>query len=195
MPLNKLDLIDSPIYCYSNQSSTTPTTPMSLYRLTFTPAALFWINYSHLVKNTPVVQIKDHKGTPFDHIRKVLSTNQRAGFLALDQSEASISARFSASVDSEAIQSTPTLSMECQSDQSSANRCNFMTKHLNPRNTNLAPLEQIQYQLTVNPVLMNCHLSATGMLKTTNGVSLNYHWPIDCQSSVNELPLECHWNA
>ena len=56
-------------------------------------------------KNTPVAVIQDRKGTPFEHFPEVLSTNQRAGFLALDQSEASISARFWASVESEPIQS------------------------------------------------------------------------------------------
>ena len=52
----------------------------------------------------------------------------------------------------------------------------------------------LECQLTANPVSLNCQLSATLMLKITNGVSLNFHLPIDCQSSVNELLLECYWN-
>ena len=69
-------------------------------------------------KNTPVAEIQDRKGTPFDHFFEVLSTNQRAGFSALDQSEASISARFRASVKTEPIQFTVTLPLECHSEDS-----------------------------------------------------------------------------
>ena len=49
----------------------------------------------------------------------------------------------------------------------------------------------LECQLTANPVSLNCHLSATGMLKTTNGMSLTlkYH------SNVTQQPLKCHWNA
>ena len=78
------------------------------------------------VKNTPVAEIQDRKGTPFEHFPRVLSTNQRAGFVALDQSEASILARFLASVRFEAIQSTATLPLECHSDHSCATGLDFM---------------------------------------------------------------------
>ena len=41
-------------------------------------------------KNAPLAGFQDRKGTPFEHFRRVLSTNQKPGFRALDQSEASI---------------------------------------------------------------------------------------------------------
>ena len=64
-------------------------------------------------KNNPVAVIQDRKGTPFEHFPRVLSTNQRAGFLALDQWEASISSRFWAFVESQTIQCITTLPLEC----------------------------------------------------------------------------------
>ena len=51
-------------------------------------------------KDTGVADFYDRKGTPFEHFRRVLSTNQKPGFRALDQSEASISAKYSASAKS-----------------------------------------------------------------------------------------------
>ena len=79
-----------------------------------------WVINYELVKNTLVAEIQDRKGTPFEYFLRVLSTNQRAGFGALDQSETSISARFLASVRFEAIQSTATLPLECHCDHSRA---------------------------------------------------------------------------
>ena len=86
---------------------------------------------NNLVKYTPVAEIQDRKGTPFELFPRVLSTNQSAGFSALDQSEASISTRFPGSVESKAIQSSATLPLECHSDQSSANAPNFMPVYAN----------------------------------------------------------------
>ena len=51
-----------------------------------------------------MAQAQDRKGTPFEHFQRVLWTNQKPVFRALDQSEASILARFSDSVQSGAIQ-------------------------------------------------------------------------------------------
>ena len=76
--------------------------------------SVVWIRSSNdnLIKSARVAEIQDRKGTPFEHFLRVLSTNQRAGFWALDQSEASILARFSESVESRVIQSTATLPLE-----------------------------------------------------------------------------------
>ena len=48
-------------------------------------------------KNARLAQNLDHKGTPFEHFLRDLSTNEKSAFWALDQSEASISANFPAS--------------------------------------------------------------------------------------------------
>ena len=42
----------------------------------------------------PLAEVQDCKGTPFEDFPRVLSTNRKPGFRALDQWEASISARF-----------------------------------------------------------------------------------------------------
>ena len=42
-----------------------------------------------------LAQIQDQKGTPFERFLRDLSTNEKPVFWALDQSEASIFARFS----------------------------------------------------------------------------------------------------
>ena len=134
---------------------------------------LRWIPVLFGQKRTPVAETQDRKGTPFEHFPRVLSTNQRAGFYALDQSEASISVRFWASVESEAIQCTANLPLECHSDQSSANEINFISKYatglpsyqVNATLTNEKPMESISGQFM----------------------------PFDCHSA-NSLPL-CHWSA
>ena len=63
-------------------------------------------------KNAPLAGFQDRKGTPFEHFRRVLSTNQKPGFRALDQSEASISAKFPASAKFETIQWTVTVPLQ-----------------------------------------------------------------------------------
>ena len=63
-------------------------------------------------KNAPLAGFQDRKGTPFEHFRRVLSTNQKPGFRALDQSEASISAKFSASAKFEPTQCTATVPLQ-----------------------------------------------------------------------------------
>ena len=63
-------------------------------------------------KNTGVADFYDRKGTPFEHFRRVLSTNQKPGFRALDQSEASISAKYSASAKFESTQCTATVPLQ-----------------------------------------------------------------------------------
>ena len=49
---------------------------------------------------------KNRKGIPFENFQRVLSTNQKPGFWALDQSEALILAKFFASTKFEIIQWT-----------------------------------------------------------------------------------------
>ena len=41
-------------------------------------------------KNAPLAGFQDRKGTPFEHFRMRLSTNENPRFQALDQSQASI---------------------------------------------------------------------------------------------------------
>ena len=56
---------------------------------------LIWTNLVPIeVKNTQLAEIQDHKGTPFEKFSEDLSTNEKPAFRALDQWEASISARF-----------------------------------------------------------------------------------------------------
>ena len=56
---------------------------------------LIWTNLVPIeVKNTQLAEIQDRKGTPFEKFSEDLSTNEKPAFRALDQWEASISARF-----------------------------------------------------------------------------------------------------
>ena len=104
---------------------------------------------NNLVKYTPVAEIQDRKGTPFELFPRVLSTNQRAGFSALDQSEASILTRLSDSVESQVIQSTATVPLGCHSDHCNAIRNKFKPKYATP-----LPLCQSSATLS-----LHCHLT------------------------------------
>ena len=46
------------------------------------------------VKNAQLAQVQGRKGTPFEYLLRDLSTNEKPAFRALDQSEASVLARF-----------------------------------------------------------------------------------------------------
>ena len=46
------------------------------------------------VKNARLAQVQGRKGTPFENFLRDLSTNEKPAFRALDQSEASVLARF-----------------------------------------------------------------------------------------------------
>ena len=96
--------------------------------------SVVWIRSSNdnLIKSARVAEIQDRKGTPFELFLGTLSTNQRAGFSALDQSEASILARSSDSVESQVTQSTATVPLECHSDHCNATRSKFKPKYATP---------------------------------------------------------------
>ena len=151
-------------------------------------------------KTHPLAEVQDRKGTPFEYFRRVLSTNQRPGFRALDQSEASISARFLAFAKFLSIQCTVNwihindgsngVSFYCQC------KVNWipMECHLNTNGMSLEyqwnvtwiPMEQLwlpkECQLTANGVSLKCHLYANGM-------------DIECQLNASWLPIECHWTT
>ena len=145
-----------PLECHSDQSSVNGydlmiihVTGLQLCQFSFTLPLDYHSNHWNVtgirssimifVKNTPVAEIQDRKGTPFEYFLRVLSTNQRAGFGALDQSEASISARFFASVNFEAIQSTATLPLECHSDHSCATETDPVP--LRPKSRPMRPID------------------------------------------------------
>ena len=69
-----------------------------------------WYLWTNLVpiefKNTQLEQNQNHKGFPFENFLRELSTNEKPAFSALDQWEASISARFWTFSKLWAIQST-----------------------------------------------------------------------------------------
>ena len=66
-----------------------------IYRETTEEPDLRWTNpLSFDANKSRLAQVKDRKGTPFENFLRDLSTNERPAFQALDQSEASISARF-----------------------------------------------------------------------------------------------------
>ena len=113
--------------------------------------SVVWIRSSNdnLIKSARVAEIQDRKGTPFDFFLWTLSTNQRAGFSALDQSEASILARSSDSVESQVTQSTATVPLECHSDHCNATRNKFKPKYATP-----LPLCQSSATLS-----LDCHLT------------------------------------
>ena len=46
------------------------------------------------VKNAQLAQVQGRKGTPFENFQSEISTNEKPAFQALDQSEASVLARF-----------------------------------------------------------------------------------------------------
>ena len=61
-----------------------------------------------------LAQIQDQKGTPFERFLRDLLTNEKPAFRALNQSEASISARFSLLAKSEVYQSKANVPIDCQ---------------------------------------------------------------------------------
>ena len=143
-------------------------------------------------KNTPVAVIQDRKGTPFEHFPEVLSTNQRAGFLALDQSEASISARFGASVESEPIQS---ITNSIKMDQCRANSVP-MQCHLKLLYYSGTCLYRGNWpSKTIWDEPMHCHCATAKSL---------CHWittwtkfpPMDVKNSqwIVNSPMPCHLN-
>ena len=105
-------------------------------------------------KNAPLAGFQDRKGTPFEHFRRVLSTNQKPGFRALDQSEASISAKFSASAKFEPTQCTATVPLQshCVTED--------------PLEPNLVPMDIQICQWTANSP-MPCHLNHSCVTPTT----------------------------
>ena len=110
-----------------------------------------------------MAQAQDRKGTPFEHFQRVLWTNQKPAFRALDQSEASILARFSDSVQSGAIQCCVT---QIRLKAGSVN--SIPVGHCSATQTNSLPLRQSS--LTILP--KDC--------KSTNAITLE---PLLCHSN------------
>ena len=70
---------------------------------------------SVVVKNSWLVQVQDCKGTPLEYLLRDLSTNEKPAFWALDQSEASVSARFSLLAKSEVYKSSADVQIDWKS--------------------------------------------------------------------------------
>ena len=66
------------------------------------------------VKNAQLAQVQGRKGTPFENFLRDLSTNEKPAFRALDQSEASVSARFSLLDKTEVYQSKGNVPIDCR---------------------------------------------------------------------------------
>ena len=66
-------------------------------------------------KNAWLAQVQGHKGTPFENLLRDLSTNEKPAFRALDQSEASVLARFEVLVESGVYQSDTNVPIDLQS--------------------------------------------------------------------------------
>ena len=64
------------------------------------------------VNNARLEHFQVCKGTPFENFLGDLSTNEKPAFWALDQSEASISAKYPASANFESIQCTATVPLQ-----------------------------------------------------------------------------------
>ena len=84
------------------------------------------------VKITWLAQVQDRKGTPFGNFRRNLSTNEKPAFWALDQSGASIWARFLALTKVGVHQSNANVPIGC-----------FPLERIHPsaQPTNLIPIE------------------------------------------------------
>ena len=67
------------------------------------------------VKNARLAQVQGRKGTPFEKFLRDLSTNEKPAFRALDQSEASVSARFEVLVESGVYQSDANVPIDLES--------------------------------------------------------------------------------
>ena len=74
---------------------------------------LIWTNpVLFEVNNARLAHIQDCKGTPLENFLRDLSTNEKPGFRALDQSDATISAKYSASAKFESTQCTATVPLQ-----------------------------------------------------------------------------------
>ena len=118
-----------------------------------------------------LAEVQDRKGTPFEYFRRVLSTNRKPGFWALDQWEASISARFWTFSKLWAIQSTANWTFL----YGSSNGVWFYFQW----NANCLPIE---CHLTVIWMSINCQLNVNSM-------------SIQCQCNVNAMSMQCQCNV
>ena len=150
-----------------------------------------------------MAQAQDRKGTPFEHFQKLLWTNQKPAFRALDQSEATILARFSGSVQSGAIQCSTTQIRLKAGSVNSVPVCHWSATQttplpMEPNSWPIMPLVcQFATLLSTEPLLS--HLNHWDATQTTPLPMKPYSWPIlpmDYQSA-NAIPLEpllCHCN-
>ena len=126
-----------------------------------------------------MAQTQDRKGTPFEHFQRVLWTNQKPVFRALDQSEASILARFSDSVQSGAIQCCVTQIRLKAGSVNSVPVCHWSATQttplpMEPNSWPITPLVcQFATLLSTEPLLSHLnHWDATEKLPSSMGPSL-----------------------
>ena len=126
-----------------------------------------------------MAQTQDRKGTPFEHFQRVLWTNQKPVFRALDQSEASILARFSDSLQSGAIQCCVTQIRLKAGSVNSVPVCHWSATQttplpMEPNSWPIMPLVcQFATLLSTEPLLSHLnHWDATQKLPSSMGPSL-----------------------
>ena len=124
------------------------------------------------VKNTRLAQIQNCKGNPFEKFLRLLSTNEKPAFWALDQPEAPILAWFSVLPKSRVYQSNANVPIGWQ-----------------PSVTGV-PME---YQWTTNGIPMEYQW-------TTNGMSIDWQsianwYPIRCQLTIHRMSIDFQLNA
>ena len=126
-----------------------------------------------------MAQTQDRKGTPFEHFQRVLWTNQKPVFRALDQSEASILARFSDSLQSGAIQCCVTQIRLKAGSVNSVPVCHWSATQttplpMEPNSWPITPLVcQFATLLSTEPLLSHLnHWETTQKLPSSMGPSL-----------------------
>ena len=126
-----------------------------------------------------------------------LSTNQKPGFRALDQSEASISGKFLASAKFllcpwSAIKPIPFKYIAKYAD--GVQICHWNVTQLKTNFTNRVPLN---CHWTVTGMSLNCHWNVTGISLNLNiTLQPKSHWTatrmsLGCHSNVTGMSLEC----
>ena len=170
---------------------------------------LIWTNLVPIeVKNTQLAEIQDRKGTPFEKFSEDLSTNEKPAFQALDQWEASISARFLFFDKPGVYQSNDNRTIERHFDatevpSSNANGLSIKPIHYKS-DTNRYP---IWCQLQSNLIPIDCQWYTNwhriwsqlipNQMPINNQLTSNVPFnslTIECQSKTNWNPIRCHWN-
>ena len=154
------------------------------------PIRSSWTNpASFQAKNTWLAQSQDLKGTPLENFLRDLSTNEKPAFWALDQSGASISARFSVLAKSGVYQSNANVPIDWQTSVTGVPmEYQWTTNGMSIDWQSNANWHWIRRQLTSNLMLIDSQSDTSWHLIWCK---LTSNWiPIDCQSDANWHPIE-----